>query len=417
MAGKIFINYRRGDDPGFTQALYLRLEQEFQASDLFMDIEGHIKPGDDFVAVLNSQVGACDVLLAVIGPRWAELMTARASDPDDFVAIEIKAAIDQGKRVIPVLVGGATMPRADTLPEPIRPLARRNAVGLRPERFKADCQGLVTALKERLASAERERLARTDTERVAAEAERQKRETDEAARIAAAEERGQQRAVAGLSPAEVRKAEELANWDFIKEQDDMQALRDHLARFPRGVTSLYAQTKLEELVWDGLPIEPTEAQLASFIEEFPHGAYHQTATNQLHTLKQRAEAARASAETALAETAAWAEASTINTRESYETFLANYPGGRYATSARRRIRDSRGMLALAAVAMFTIVAFSVVIGSVVLFQDVEMSREVRSGTVRHRCGSAPLRSEMCATRPASRSAIPPIHRERCIPVL
>jgi hypothetical protein len=29
MAGKIFINYRRGDDPGFTQALYLRLESEF----------------------------------------------------------------------------------------------------------------------------------------------------------------------------------------------------------------------------------------------------------------------------------------------------------------------------------------------------------------------------------------------------
>ena len=61
MPGKIFINYRRGDDAGFTQALYLRLEDEFTAADLFMDVEGHIKPGDDFVEVLNAQVAQADV--------------------------------------------------------------------------------------------------------------------------------------------------------------------------------------------------------------------------------------------------------------------------------------------------------------------------------------------------------------------
>jgi hypothetical protein len=64
--------------------------------------------------------------------------------------------------VIPVLVGGASMPRADSLPEAIRPLAHRNAVGLRPERFKADCQGLIVALKKILATAA-ERAARTQT--------------------------------------------------------------------------------------------------------------------------------------------------------------------------------------------------------------------------------------------------------------
>jgi TIR domain len=86
MAGKIFINYRRGDDPGFTQALYQRLEAEFAAGNLFMDVEGHIKPGDDFVEVLSAQVAAADVMLAVIGPRWAELLIAREGDRDDFVA-------------------------------------------------------------------------------------------------------------------------------------------------------------------------------------------------------------------------------------------------------------------------------------------------------------------------------------------
>ncbi len=43
--GKIFINYRRDDDPGFTTALYMHLEEEFGRARLFMDVEGYIKPG------------------------------------------------------------------------------------------------------------------------------------------------------------------------------------------------------------------------------------------------------------------------------------------------------------------------------------------------------------------------------------
>jgi hypothetical protein len=32
---------------------------------------------------------------------------------------------------------------------------------------------------------------------------------------------------------EIRKAEELANWEFVKDRSGVQDLRDHLARFPR----------------------------------------------------------------------------------------------------------------------------------------------------------------------------------------
>jgi TIR domain len=159
MAGKIFINYRRGDEAGFTQALYHRLEDEFSAADLFMDVEGHIRPGDDFVEVLNCQVCVAEILLAVIGPRWVDLLAARANDPNDFVVIEIRAALDKGKRVIPVLVAGAHMPRAHTLPKTIRTLAHRNAISLRPERFKSDCHSLVTALKELLTEDENRTLS------------------------------------------------------------------------------------------------------------------------------------------------------------------------------------------------------------------------------------------------------------------
>jgi hypothetical protein len=157
--GKIFINYRRGSDAGFTQALYQNLKSEFAVDDLFMDVGGHIQAGEKFVEVLNSQVAACDVFLAVIGPRWTELLAARQDDPDDFVVIEIKAALDQDKYVIPVRVDNASMPPADKLPEKIRPLVGRNAFPLRPESFEADCQGFIAALKVILEAAEKARIA------------------------------------------------------------------------------------------------------------------------------------------------------------------------------------------------------------------------------------------------------------------
>ncbi len=43
---------------------------------------------------LGRQVTQCDVLLAVIGPRWAELLAERLGDLGDFVVVEIKAGSD-----------------------------------------------------------------------------------------------------------------------------------------------------------------------------------------------------------------------------------------------------------------------------------------------------------------------------------
>lgn len=150
MTGKIFINYRRGDEPGFTQALLGRLEQAFPAERLFIDVD-NIPPGEDFVRMLESQVAECDAMLAIIGNGWLDATDERGNrrlhDPNDFVRVEIESALRQGKRVIPVLVHEARMPRSDELPEAIRSLATRNAVRLTHERFRADVQGLIRALQ------------------------------------------------------------------------------------------------------------------------------------------------------------------------------------------------------------------------------------------------------------------------------
>jgi hypothetical protein len=148
--GLVFINYRRGDDPGFTGRLFDHLERSFSRDQLFIDVD-NIAPGLDFVEVLNGKVAKSDVLICVIGRGWLDARdedgNRRLDNPDDFVRIEIAAALRQGKRVIPVLVNGAQMPRTDQLPADLAPLARRNAVRLTHERFRTDCDGLVSAVR------------------------------------------------------------------------------------------------------------------------------------------------------------------------------------------------------------------------------------------------------------------------------
>jgi TIR domain len=147
---KIFINYRRSDEPGFVRALFSLLAEAFSAEQLFIDVDD-IPPGEDFVLKLESQVAQCDVMLVVIGKSWLDATgehgNRRLDDPNDFVRIEIEAALKQGKRVIPVLVHGARMPRPDELPESLRQLATRNAVPLTHDRFADDGQALVKTLR------------------------------------------------------------------------------------------------------------------------------------------------------------------------------------------------------------------------------------------------------------------------------
>lgn len=69
MPGTVFINYRRDDDPGFTGRLYDWLERDLGTKQIFMDVDS-IEPGLEFKLVIDAMVAGCDVLLAVIGPRW-----------------------------------------------------------------------------------------------------------------------------------------------------------------------------------------------------------------------------------------------------------------------------------------------------------------------------------------------------------
>ncbi len=146
MSWGIFISYKRADDPGFAQALFDRLSEYFSRTELFMDIEGYLEPGEEFVTALVKAITDCNIVLAIVGPRWLQCI---ADNPKkDFVVLEIQSALQSGKRIIPVLVGGAALPPEEQMPSEIAKLARLQAVTLRPDSFKSDADRLVRKLTE-----------------------------------------------------------------------------------------------------------------------------------------------------------------------------------------------------------------------------------------------------------------------------
>lgn len=150
--GKVFISYRREDTLAWTRLIRQSLVQYMAEERMFMDIET-IQDGDDFVDAIESAISECDSLIVVIGPRWSscvdEAGLRRLEKPDDFVRLEIAAAFSQNKRVIPVLVGGASMPSADELPPDIESLWRRQARELSDSRWEYDVGELAKVLAGR----------------------------------------------------------------------------------------------------------------------------------------------------------------------------------------------------------------------------------------------------------------------------
>jgi len=151
MTAKVFISYRRDDSAGYAGRVRDRLERELGRNLLFMDVDG-IPLGTNFSKVLHEEVAKCGVLLAVIGPNWSDARdehgNRRLDDPNDFVRIEIAAALQRSIPVIPLLLDGAKIPKADELPEDLKELAIRNGMEIRHASFQDDMNRLIRGLKE-----------------------------------------------------------------------------------------------------------------------------------------------------------------------------------------------------------------------------------------------------------------------------
>ncbi|MGH8719279.1 MAG: TIR domain-containing protein, partial [Burkholderiales bacterium] len=120
---------------------------------VFMDVSG-IEPGVDFVEAIETAVGACEVLVVIVGKDWLKAVDVsgrrRLDDPQDFIRLEVAAALKRNIRVIPVLVRGAAVPATNELPSELEKLARRNAIELSDNRWDSDVREFIKLLERAL---------------------------------------------------------------------------------------------------------------------------------------------------------------------------------------------------------------------------------------------------------------------------
>ncbi|MEA5452104.1 SUMF1/EgtB/PvdO family nonheme iron enzyme [Leptolyngbya sp. CCNP1308] len=133
-AKSIFISYRRLTSIDITGRIYDRLVAHFGENSVFKDVDS-IPFGVNFRHHLEQEVSHCPVLLAIIDPQWLGVTDDRGrpklANPADWVRVEIEAALRRDRLVIPVLVGGATLPEDDALPEGMRGLVHRQSALVR----------------------------------------------------------------------------------------------------------------------------------------------------------------------------------------------------------------------------------------------------------------------------------------------
>lgn len=154
-SGKVFIAYRHDDSAAYAGRIIDRLDRELGRAMLFADVDT-IPLGANFVEIIKETVARCYVLLAVIGANWLDARDEdgrrRLDNPDDFVRLEIATALKLNIPVIPILLEGAKVPRADQLPQDLQELALRNGIDVRHSSFHNDMDRLIRGLTGRLES-------------------------------------------------------------------------------------------------------------------------------------------------------------------------------------------------------------------------------------------------------------------------
>ena len=124
-----------------------------------------IGPGQKLVETIRRAISASRVLIVVI---WQELVvrdgSGWASQPRPGAglrpAVEIATALQQGLNLLPVLLPGAVMPRAEELPDDIAAVAHHQAREISDADFDHDVDSISGALAKALGASRRRRYLR-----------------------------------------------------------------------------------------------------------------------------------------------------------------------------------------------------------------------------------------------------------------
>jgi hypothetical protein len=142
---KVFISYRREDTKNLARLIADRINAVDAVGEVFLDVNT-IQAGQKFEQETDHAVFQSDVVIVLIGENWrgpCADTSARIFADADFVRGEVRQALGSTAKVLPVLVDGATMPKASELPQDLAQLPEIDAVHLDHVSFERDIDQLI----------------------------------------------------------------------------------------------------------------------------------------------------------------------------------------------------------------------------------------------------------------------------------
>src|SRR4030095_1621573 len=144
--GNIFISFRRQDAHDMAWRLLDYLNRQGWETVHDMNTFG---PGD-FRASIRRAVESASAIMVLVGQNWLDEASSDGTrSPGEWVEAEIELALATGTPILPVLVHGSSMPRAECLPKSIREFVFQRAASVRSdEHFADDAERLCTMLDQ-----------------------------------------------------------------------------------------------------------------------------------------------------------------------------------------------------------------------------------------------------------------------------
>jgi len=319
---KIVVSYRRSDSQAIAGRIVDRLIAQFGEQSVFMDVD-NIPFGIDFRQHIQSALSQAEVLIAVVGPDWLGTGpdgSSRIQEEDDPVRVEIETALRQGIVVIPVLVGGAGMPKAATLPESLRNFAFLNAAPVDVGRdFRPHVDRLVQSIDELLArkSGGTSRAAKSTVGHAAAPAHANSRVL-----------------IAGFAVV-LLLAGGAAAWQL--------KLRDTPSSTPASAGT--ATQPADDVQWSQLKDTKDIGLLRGFIAQNPHSNHRAEAEQRIGALAMQSalSAALTSGDkgAAASDDEDWTRAKSADTFDAYQAYLKSHPQGQHVDEARHAAAEVR----------------------------------------------------------------------------
>jgi len=127
MSGEVFVSYRRGAYSNDATARLIEVLGNSLGKKRILDDFHDKEVGVNVRARIQNELKSASVILVVIHPEWLAAMP-RLPEANDYVRLEIEAALEFGLKIIPVLVSGAQLPAPEALPESIRSIVGAHAV-------------------------------------------------------------------------------------------------------------------------------------------------------------------------------------------------------------------------------------------------------------------------------------------------